>query len=342
MWFEPTGLEQATAEPVARHKARRFSGLVVDLCSGIGGDALALAAHGSVLAVDRDQGMCRRARWNASVYDVGERVAAVRGRAEGFPIPKAAWVHIDPDRRAQSSRRARDLRLYAPGLDFLHSLPARARGGALKLGPASDFATHFSAPTWEVEIISLSGECKEATVWFGELVSCGRRATVLPANASWTDRDGPTTAGVGAGPLSAWVYDPDPALVRSGLLDSVAAAHGLGRCAAGVDFLTGPERIDSPYLAGFEVVEEVLPFDLKTLRRLVAGRGLGPLEIKVKGLDIRPEGLRALNSGPARPPPGDALAHRRVEPARADRPSRFVRALNLPHPLKGSGIRPPQ
>ncbi len=24
MWFEPVGLEQATAEPVARHKARRF------------------------------------------------------------------------------------------------------------------------------------------------------------------------------------------------------------------------------------------------------------------------------------------------------------------------------
>ena len=46
MWFEPTGLEQATAEPVARHKAARFAGraaTVVDLCCGIGGDTLALA-----------------------------------------------------------------------------------------------------------------------------------------------------------------------------------------------------------------------------------------------------------------------------------------------------------
>src|SRR5258708_4809564 len=29
MWFESVGLEQATAEPVARHKAGRFAGSVV-------------------------------------------------------------------------------------------------------------------------------------------------------------------------------------------------------------------------------------------------------------------------------------------------------------------------
>src|SRR5512135_479865 len=87
MWFEPTGLEQATAEPVARHKARRFARGVVDLCSGIGGDTLALAAVGPVLAVDADQGMCHRTRWNAEVYGVAEQVVAVRSRAETFPLP---------------------------------------------------------------------------------------------------------------------------------------------------------------------------------------------------------------------------------------------------------------
>ena len=52
MWVEPIGIEQATSEPVARHKAARFTcPLVVDLCAGIGGDALALAA-----AIARDRG----------------------------------------------------------------------------------------------------------------------------------------------------------------------------------------------------------------------------------------------------------------------------------------------
>ncbi len=63
MWFHPTGLEQATAEPVARHKAARFAGATVaDLCCGIGGDALALGASANgVFAVDLDSGMGQRA-----------------------------------------------------------------------------------------------------------------------------------------------------------------------------------------------------------------------------------------------------------------------------------------
>ena len=36
MWFDRVGLEQATTELVAQHKAKRFSGDVDDLCCGIG------------------------------------------------------------------------------------------------------------------------------------------------------------------------------------------------------------------------------------------------------------------------------------------------------------------
>src|SRR5262245_7167116 len=101
MWVEPVGVEQATAEAVARHKAGRFAAcpIVVDLCAGVGGDALALARRSRVLAVDLDPGMCRRLRWNAEVYEVGGDILPVRARAEAFPIPAGAWVHLDPDRR---------------------------------------------------------------------------------------------------------------------------------------------------------------------------------------------------------------------------------------------------
>ena len=297
MWFDLVGVEQATAEPVARHKARRFAergggGRVVDLCSGIGGDALALGATGEVIAVDLDHGMARRLTWNAGVYGVGGRVLAVRGRAEGFPIPARALVHVDPDRRTSGRGRARDLRDYSPGLNALLGLVGSARGGAIKLGPASDFEAHFFAPGFEVEVISLAGECKEATAWFGDLAGPGlRRATCLPAGATWTDRDGPDAPDLVARPLGAFVFDPDPALTRSGLLDGFAAAHQLHRVVAGVDLLTGPVRVDSPFLAPFEVVD-AFPLDLKILRREVAARGLGPLEIKTRGLDLRPEAYR--------------------------------------------------
>jgi hypothetical protein len=294
MWLDPVGLQQATAEAVARHKARRFeSDLTVDLCAGIGGDTLALAARGDVMSVDQDHGMCRRIAWNADVYRVGDRVLPCRSSAERFPVPRDTWVHIDPDRRAAGPGRARGVADYAPSLGFLRSLAGRAPAGAIKLSPASDFMEAFPASEFEIELISLDGECKEATVWFGAAATCRKRATRLPEDVTWTDRDGQRSERfrVPVTPVSAFVYDPDPALLRSGLLDSFATAHDLNRIAADVDYLTGDRHIETPFLSAFEVIS-VHPLDLKRLRRVVAEHDIGPLEIKVRGLDLAPELLR--------------------------------------------------
>ena len=294
MWFERTGLEQATSEPVARHKAQRFAGrteTVVDLCCGIGGDAIVLAAWVDVLAVDLDATMCRRTRWNAKAYDVGDLVATVRGRAESIQVPKGAWVHIDPDRRLKSLAQTKRLEEYQPGLDVLLRLPDMAAGGAIKVSPASDFELHFPREQFEVELVSLRGECKEATVWFGEARTCERRATCLPEGESWTDRDGPKDARTEVGDVQRFVFEPDPALIRSGLLDGFSAKHHLTRYAAGVDYLTGPNLVDSSFLAAFEVMV-VMPLDLKRIKREIGVLGIGLLEVKTRGVDHKPEEIR--------------------------------------------------
>ena len=322
MWLDPVGVEQATAEVVARHKARRFGegGVVVDLCSGIGGDAIARASANRVIAVDLDAGMTRRGTWNAGVHGVADRLMVVRARAEAFPIPTGARVHVDPDRRAAGRGRARAKAVadYEPGVDFLRGLPARVPGGAIKLGPSSDFLAHFGGPGFELEVVSLGGECKEVTAWFGDLADprVRRRATALPQGATWTDRDGASGRARAPGSVEGWVFDPDPALIRSGLLDGFAASRGLARIAAGVDLLTGPSRDDSPFLAAFEVVE-LFPLDLKILRREVAERGLGPLEIKTRGLETSPENYRERLRPPGPNPATLILIAGRSDPSRA-------------------------
>lgn len=297
LWLDPKGVEQATAEPVARHKAERFAGapVVVDLCSGVGGDSLAIAGvAGLVVAIDRDRAMLRRARWNLDRYEVGERFRPVQMDAARFDPPHECLVHIDPDRRAIGPRRAKDLEGYVPGLDALRGLMRSATGGAIKLGPASDFAAHFGGPGVEIEVVSLRGECKEATCWFGRLAGpARRRATALPAGLTWSDRDGPLDAWAPLATVGDRVYEADPALIRAGLVDGFALAHGLGRIAGGVDLLAGPrpDPAAGAWLSEFVVIEEG-PLDRKRLRRRVAALGLGPLEVKVAGLDVDPAALR--------------------------------------------------
>jgi hypothetical protein len=292
MWVEPTAVEQATSEPVASYKAARFQcPLVVDLCAGIGGDALALAARSQVLAVDLDPGMCRRIQFNSAIYGVSESLLPVRSLAETFVVPKEAWLHLDPDRRALHPRRAVSLEDYAPGPAFWKAAFGRVAAGALKLSPAGDFASHFAASEHEIELISLRGECKEATVWFGELVSCRRRATRLPENVTWTDRDGSMDDRVAVSPLAEIIFDPDPSLLRAGLLDGFARAHQLSRVGEEVDYLTGDSLVETPFLTPFQVREES-PMDLKRLRRLIERHDVGTLEIKVRGAHVMPETLR--------------------------------------------------
>lgn len=294
MWFDATGLEQSTAEAVARHKAMRFApaGVAFDLCSGIGSDSIAIAAAGpGVISVDLDPASNRRTLWNAAAYGVAEKILAVRNRAQATPMPPSAWAHIDPDRRAGRSVRAKSLEGYEPGVAFLQSVARSQPGGAFKLGPASDFATAFDDPSFEIELISLGGECKEATVWFGAAANCRRRATCLPAGTTWTDRDGPAGSSPACLDVGAWVYDPDPSLARAGLLDAFAVAHGLARLSAGIDYLTSADRVVSPFLPAYEVVE-TFPLDMKAVRRGLTAHKVGPLDVKIRGVELTPEAVR--------------------------------------------------
>ena len=75
------------------------------------------------------------------------------------------------------------------------------------------------------------------------------------------------------------MFDPDPTLGRAGLLDGFACVHGLSRVVAGVDYLTGPRRVESPFLMAFEVVA-TMPVDLKRIKREVVGRGLEVRDVK--------------------------------------------------------------
>jgi len=297
MWFDAKGLEQASAEAVASHKAARFGALrgdsereplVADFCCGIGADSIALARSGCrVQAVDLAPTCCQFVEWNAEAYGVANRISVTCGDVLQIET-QAEFLHIDPDRRPAGRKRVLRVEDCLPGLDDLQRLMEKFRGGAIKLSPASNFGGKF--PGCEIELVSLDGECREATVWFGELAgaeSC--RATVLPSGA--TIAADPLSAWTNVGELGEWIYDPDPAVVRSGLVDVVAEQLGLRRLDDTEEYLTGDTLVESPFVRPFRVLESA-PNNQKELRRAVRRSGFGQAEIKCRHIPIDAEAVR--------------------------------------------------
>ena len=290
LWLTRVGLEQSTAWKVAQHKASRFprGEAVLDLCCGIGVDTAALSERGHVTSVDLDDAMTLRCQWNNDAWTRSSAIQPDDGseciQADVHDLPlRGQLIHVDPDRRGGRDRPAKRLEQYCPNLDWLQNATRTARGGALKLGPASNFIQKF--PGCEIELISLNGECREATVWFGDLASDSPyRATVLP--------QGETLA---VDPLAAWcpqtdqlqeyIFDPDPAVVRSGMLDAVGEMHSLHRLDKSDEYLTGAAVPQTGFVRAYRI-ECQLPNNIKEIRRYFRTKPATNYEVKCRHLHV--------------------------------------------------------
>ena len=280
--FTDEALQQATAAPVARHRARRLAGaLVHDATCSVGTELAALRGTAAdVIGSDLDAVRLAMARHN--VPDVALcRADALR------PITRDAVVLLDPARRSGGRRRF-DPRAYAPPLDAVFDV-YRGRTTAVKCAPGIDFdAVRRLGFDGEIEVVSTGGSVREACLWSPGLAEPGvrRRATVLDRDEVLTDAD-PEDSGVG--PPGRWIVDPDGAVVRAGLVRQYAARHGLWQLDPDIAYLSGDRVPDG--VRGFEVLEQ-LPLREKALRAALSARDCGALEILVRGVDVDPDALR--------------------------------------------------
>lgn len=286
MFFERTALEQSTAEVVARHRARRFSGYrsVADWCCGLGGDAIALADQvAEVVCVDRDPLRLALATLNLRAYD--QEPSLLQDDVLTMPLPPVEAVFVDPDRRPDG-RRQLSLRACQPGLAEIQARLS-ALPWAAKVAPGVSW-DELATLNAEAEFVSLRGELKECVLWFGALRGPRRRATVLPACATLS-ADTPA-ASPGTGPPLAYLYDPDPAVLRAGLVTDLAAMLGARQLDADIAYLTADQLTPGPF-AWASAVEMAMPFHLKRLREWLRQRHVGRVSVSRRGSPIDPDDL---------------------------------------------------
>jgi len=293
MYLTREALEQASSETISRHRAARYpeGAQVVDLCCGIGGDALALAARAEVLAVDLDPLRLRLAAANADVYGVGERLQTRCADATTFALAPGTYVWADPARRIDG-RRVYSVFAYQPPLDALLPAISTAPGAGCKLAPGvryEELDRLLGNADYEVEILSVGGEAREAVLWLGELCTARRRATLLPGGHTLTGND--RRGSVPVQPVGCFLYEPDPAVIRAHLVERLAQEIGAAKIDSQIAYLTADTWIESPYVTGYQV-EQVMPFGLKRINRALRERDVGELVIKKRGLAVDPELFR--------------------------------------------------
>ena len=287
MFFTREALEQASEERVAAHRAERFAGLerVCDLCCGIGGDAIALGrVAGRLTAVDNDPARVLFCRENLRIHGIPADV--VEADALSFLEKMAAFdsMFIDPSRRP-GGRRTKRLEAMEPPLSAVEELLSRAPGGAAKLPPALDPGE--IGIEHELEWVSTETGLKEAVMWTGALKRAKATVSLVHRGVSITDRNVPSSV-PGIREAGEFLYEPDPALIRSGLLAGKAAALGMWLLDRHIAYTSSDILIHDPFFTGYRIIDS-LPFNLNKLRDHLENLRAGPVTVKKRGFPLEPE-----------------------------------------------------
>ncbi len=289
LYFTREALEQASAAPVAAHRAARLAGYehLADLGCGAGGDALAFAASGlRVTAVDQDPLRLALCRANAEALGLDGLIHTLAADLRLSPPPPAAVLFCDPGRRAEGRRR-HDPTHYEPPLAHILTWRTAQPALGLKLGPGLDRAGLPAEA--EVELVSLDGELKELALWCGPLATLARRASLLRRQPDGTISHFSLSSSAPLSPAAsvclapaAFLYEPDPAVIRAGLVSDLGQQIGAALLDPQIAYLTAQTLLHTPFARVWPLITW-LPFALKPLRARLRELGAGEVTVKKRG-----------------------------------------------------------
>jgi len=292
LYFTRDALEQATRIRVATHRAGRMRAFgartLIDLGCGIGGDLIAAASAG-IICAGVDQEPLRVAIAQANLDALGLPGAVKVADATTLDHTPFDIAFADPARRSGAGR-AFQVEDWTPPWSWIVEL--LRRDACVKVAPG---IPHDLIPSGvEAEWVSEAGEVKEAALWSGRTATARRRATVISGGtglATLTDEEDPGAEAVGVREVGSFLYEPDGAVIRAGLVTAVAADVGGALIDPKIAYVTSEQSFRTPFARGYRVLEE-LPYREKPLKAALRERGIGRLTIKKRGVDVAPDELR--------------------------------------------------
>lgn len=290
-------MEQASGVRASAYHAARLAQMgathVQDVCGGVGGDALAFARAGlSVTLYEIDPVRALFAQANSEACGLSGRVEVRREDVTGVVLG-AGGVWFDPARRA-GGRRIADPDDYVPPLLLARTW---ADAGRLPLGvKLSPTVEHGLAREYgaSLEFVSDGGECKEGLLWRSPgTADTGEVRAVLLEEGGVRVLAGPPelAAPLEDAPGGAYLYEPDPAVIRAHLVGTLAGLLGARAVDAQIAYLVSDRLTPTPWARAWEIVER-FGYSRRGLQEALTRLGVGQVIVKKRGFPLEPDAVR--------------------------------------------------
>ncbi len=292
------GLRFATPEVVGRYRAGRLKcDVLADISCGIGGQAVCFAKEcGIVYGVDIDGERLECARRNAGVYGV-DNITFIEGDALSprvvEQVADADVIFSDPARPAEEDVRQTDS--LRPGIPMVMEAYRDVTDSFAFEAPPQMPPERIDFDC-EREYLSMDGQLNRLTLYFGPLERCERSAVVLKGDRHYRLESsvGVSVAAPVVVPVvipevdetRVYAFEPDPAVVKAGLLGELAGGLGdkveLVRIDARRSLLTSDVLLASPFFKHRYRVLDRVPLDWGEVNRSLLGYGMGKAVIRFR------------------------------------------------------------
>lgn len=295
--FTRDGIEQATRKIVAAERAKRFAAAgvtdLMDLGCGIGADSMELARTCEIFrAVDLSPAAATCAAINLSdipkaqvICESAENVAAQK------TLPA---LFVDPARRGATGRVLFPA-AWSPPLGKVLEWGGRAPHLAVKMAPGIDLANLPEG--YHTQWVSVDGNLVECALYSpglapegagrSALVICGRQ--VKHYRCSTARNPGESHVQISqAANLGGYLFDPNPAIIRAGIIPDLCERLGMAPVSTGIAYLTGntlPDEQDSPALSCYQIVEN-LPLKAKQVTSYLRSQQATRLDVLKRGVAL--------------------------------------------------------
>lgn len=302
MQYTESSIAQSSSLEMAKYRTWKvFSKLgkiqrSIDVCGGIGGDAIAAGLRWKVTAVERDIDIFEMLEHNLRVYDVQNNVRCILGDINDLLkqaefqdlVQKAEFVFFDPSRRNDEGRTVK-IEEYTPPLSLIDQILPLNKNICVKISPGIDIS-HISYKC-DIEVVSLKNEVKEIILWFGKLMDDPQYqkiiATKLPEKlvlkkklSKYHESFNKLISG-----LCKYLYEPDPAAIKGHFINELANTYELNAIHPQVAYLTGEKYIATPWLKCYQVLDSC-SIDIPQIQELLNKHGIHRIDCKARGLTL--------------------------------------------------------